>query len=194
MNQAIETYIPESIKVLISEAVQNAKVLKITTAEECNLANQYIIHIKDLRKQIEAKRVEITKPLNDGLRKINAFFKTALQPLDEADRILADKILAFKKAEEERIAKQQKELEKQVKKEEKKLSKELGQRIVLPTPQVQSTLEVSTRKVRRWRVLDENKIPDEYWVLDTEKINKAVNAGLVIPGLEIYETEVLIRR
>ena len=147
-----------------------------------------------MRHEIETKRTEVTKPINDGLKKINQLFKQVLQPLDEADGIFALKIMTYKRQEAERIAKKQKELESQVKKEEKKLSKELGQKITMPIPQVQSTLEITTRTDTKWRLISLVRVPDEYKMLDETKITKAVRSGIKIPGIEIYQEEILVRR
>ena len=194
MNTQIEKYISDNTKVLVSAAIFDAQQIKITNAEGCNFANQYILQIKRMRHEIETKRTEVTKPINDGLKKINQLFKQVLQPLDEADGIFALKIMTYKRQEAERIAKKQKELESQVKKEEKKLSKELGQKITMPIPQVQSTLEITTRTDTKWRLISLIRVPDEYKMLDETKITKAVRSGIKIPGIEIYQEEILVRR
>ena len=37
------------------------------------------------------------------------------------------------------------------------------------------------------RIIDREKIPHEYWIVDEAKVKKVALAGIEIPGVEIYE-------
>ena len=52
-----------------------------------------------------------------------------------------------------------------------------------------------TRKVKKWRLIDKSELPDEYLMVDTAALNKAVKGGATkIPGIEIYEdAEVVVK-
>ena len=52
---------------------------------------------------------------------------------------------------------------------------------------------LSARSVVSWRLVDESKVPEEFWMrtLDGDKILAAVKAGRAVPGVErIVETEI----
>lgn len=191
--RSTDVKLPEEVRIKISTLERDAMELQVQDTESLNQAKELILAIKDLKKCVEDERIKIVKPLNEALRNINNMFKKFTEPLLKADGILSEKILAFNRAEQERVAKEQEKLEKKLQREEQKLKKQ-GIDIALPRPQIESQVDISTRKVIKWRVKDFSKVPEEYKMLDEVKITKAVRAGLEIPGIEIYEEEILIRR
>ncbi len=113
-------------------------------------------------------------------------------PLKEAESILKKKLLAYhkecqRKAEEEAKKKQQ---------EMDKTSEKLGLAKVEVKPNIPSNQTkgaIGTAYItKRWTFTVENKekVPEEYKILDTTKINNAIRAGIrEIPGLRIYQEE-----
>lgn len=50
------------------------------------------------------------------------------------------------------------------------------------------------RKIKKWRVLDETKIPRQYLVVNEAEITKAMRLDIAIPGIEFYlDTSIAIR-
>jgi len=75
--------------------------LVITTTEQAEEAGNNLAKISSLKKQIEDKRTEITKPLNASLKSINAFFKKFSEPLDNSDAQIRTVLVDFGKTVEQ---------------------------------------------------------------------------------------------
>lgn len=111
--------------------------------------------------------------------------------------ILRKKLGAYQtqKREAARLA-QIEAAEKQRKAEAKAAAKGKPAPIVAPPPVLAPAATVNTgeakatyRKVKKWRVIDENKIPGKYWILDETQIGKEIRAGATIEGIEGYEED-----
>mgnify|MGYP001561248910 CR=1 FL=1 len=50
---------------------------------------------------------------------------------------------------------------------------------------------VQFRKIKKIRIVDENLIPDKYWVPDNVLIRKDLLAGIPVNGCEVYEEEIV---
>jgi flagellar biosynthesis/type III secretory pathway protein FliH len=86
-----------------------AQSTTITTDEEYQLAGDTLGKITDRMRAMEDERVELVKPLNDVVRKLNARFMPHINMLDEAKKLLGRTMGAYsaavaKKAEEARLA------------------------------------------------------------------------------------------
>jgi hypothetical protein len=182
-----------------------AKLPKITSDKEVVKATEILTQIKARYKRIEEIRLSYTKPLNDTLRKINADFKGALKPLETLERQVKGAIVEYRaeverkrREEESRI---QKEAEAKAKREAKKKGMDVQQVLEntpLPTVERQeATISsksgmVKARMVTKFKVVDPNKVPDKYWVIDESLIRQDVRNGLMkIDGVEIYQEEEL---
>ena len=107
-----------------SEALlEIARLREITTPEMAIAAGEDLKDIKRLAKQVNEKRLAITRPLNDALKEVNALFKPAKAFLSEAEALLKSKILEFQN-EQERIARiAQAKADAEVRKEREKLER-----------------------------------------------------------------------
>ena len=68
------------IKIQVSKAESAANTLKIETAEDMVNAADILGKIKTVGKEITKRKEAITKPINEGLKSIRAFFA----PIDAA--------------------------------------------------------------------------------------------------------------
>ena len=107
-----------------SEALlEIARLREITTPEMAIAAGEELKDIKRLAKQVNEKRLAITRPLNDALKEVNALFKPAKEWLSQAERLLKGKILEFQN-EQERIARElQAKADAEARKEREKLER-----------------------------------------------------------------------
>jgi len=126
-------------------------------------------------------------------RKISQYFDAEEQKRREQERLLRQQQL---KMEEERRLQEAEMLERQNKHEE--AAAVIEEKIELAPVVVQTAapkLEgVATRKKWSWRVVDHDKIPHDYLMIDEKKINgivRAMQGGTKIPGIEVYEETVL---
>jgi len=165
---------------------QQAEAIQVTTTEQEEQAYTALIQIKQAIKTIESKRKEITKPLNASLKTTNAMFKKLAAPFIEADRIVRDKVMDFRQAMEEKA---EKELERRQKIQAAHEAK--GHEIhEITEPEVKVSKETVVAKRWTFEVVDVNKVPREYLVLDRTAVNKAIRDGVrEIAGLNIFQVE-----
>ncbi len=104
-------------------ALRIARVRKIASPGMAVVAAEDLRDIKALAKQVNGKRLAITRPLNDALKEVNALFKPAKDWLSEAEALLKGKILEFQN-EQDRIARElQAEADAKARKEREKLER-----------------------------------------------------------------------
>jgi hypothetical protein len=165
---------------------KQAEAIQVTTTEQEEEAYLALTQIKQAIKTIENKRKEITKPLNASLKAANAMFKKLAAPFVEADRIVRDKVMDFRQAQEEKA---QKELERRQKIQAAHEAKgHETHEIIQPKVEVAKT----TVTTKRWtfELVDINKVSREYLVLDSVAVNKAIRNGIrEIDGLDIFQVE-----
>lgn len=84
------------------EVLTASKVVLVTTADQYREAASHFSTIKGMLKDLEARRVAITGPINQSLKLINEGFKRPKEILEDALRFYETPMLAFKKEEERR--------------------------------------------------------------------------------------------
>jgi len=192
----------EVIKKDVSVFVQQGEAITVTSDEDMATATDYLGLLKDRWKRIEEIRTGFTKPLNDHIGKLNTMFKSQQSPLKEVEIKVKALMGAFytQKAKEVELARL--EAEKVQKKAE--LEAEKKGVVVTPAPDMTEPVKTSVKttqatssmkKVWKFEVVDENKVPKEYLMVDEKKIREAVGLGMrEIEGIKIFEkTEVAIR-
>jgi hypothetical protein len=206
MNE-IEIYQDKDIKVIEQKTpsiITEAKSIQIDTEQKSKHANDLLSACKKMFNIAEDKRKFFVKPLNDHIKNINDEFKKLTSPLKEAESILKEKLLKY--ISKVKIIAQEKEKEKEAALAD--LDDFTGEKPEVEEVKirVESGLGMSfTKKVWRWKVIDEAKIPREYFLLDEKKINALIKAhartvkgisicDLKIDGIEIFqEDEIAIR-
>ena len=165
----------------VGEIVGRVSELKITTKPEMETASGYLGEIKSAINGIESKRKERVKPLTETTRWINNGFKALTAPLVDAEREIKDKMAIFVDEEE-----------KKAEEEAKAAPKGAEPALATETSVRTGAGLTSAKKVWRFKMVDEAKIPREFLILDTIVVRKAIADGnRTIPGLEVYqETEI----
>ena len=165
---------------------QQAEAIQVTTIKEEELAYDALTGIKQAIRTIEDKRKEITSPLNASLKATNTMFKKLSAPFIEADKIIRGKVLDFRQEREEKA---QKELERRQKIQEAHAAK--GHEVhEITAPKVKVSKETVTAKRWTFEVVDVNKIPREYLIVDNSLVNIAIRSGVrEIDGLDIFQVE-----
>jgi hypothetical protein len=196
------------------ELVKGANELALTTHGDLETASAKLSEIAKLKKQIVAKREKFTDPLVksralalESKRAIEAEFEIYLEPVLEADGIIRKKYLVCKRAiddaarkEDLRLAKieenrRKKEEIKEAEAEEKHeeyTRKTVTQVVPISTkqPAQKSVGKSTTIKVPKWKILNVNDIPREYFLLNEKKVNALVKGGIQsIPGIHIWEED-----
>jgi len=178
----------------VSPVVRRAESYEVETKENVEEASNYLLKIREVEKAIEAKRLEFTKPINQSLKAINSTFKELSSPLEKARKLLTDKILDWRRKEQERIAAEEAKRMEEVRKLQSK-GIEVPE---LPTiEKTEATIgKTQARKVWTFMVEDFSKVPDIYKMINNVAVNDAIRNGhRIIQGLKIYQEEILaIRR
>jgi len=204
MNQALIK--PEEYDIDLTEwnalsikAERISEAIAVDSDEEETMAIDSLADIKRFMKQIEDARKNQVDPFNKLVKRVNDIFRPIGDGLVKSESVIKDKVKQWRikkeaiRQEEER--KRQIEYQKQIAEEQAKAKKEKREaEIVPPPPTIMQTnvrgtpSTASSRKVWKFEVLDETKIPREYLVLDESKIKAMIKTGTrEIAGIKIYE-------
>ena len=174
----------------VSPLVKQAGSYQIDSVEAVDNASLFLKKVKDAENNLEAKRLEFTAPLNKSLKAINETFRQLRTPLEQARSLLAGKILTWKRAETDRLAKEEAR-RRAIQEAHEKAGHEVKAPVVLEKPDSKIG-NTQTRKVWVFDVVDFSKLPDEYKMLNTVIIRDAIRSGVrEIKGLKIFQEEQL---
>lgn len=184
------------------ELLERAHSIEIVDDQSDFEAAEFLAQVKTMRKGWDELRHFFTDPLEATKKMYIAKFKTDDAPLEEAQKIVGGKHIAYQRAAQEAARKEQERLRKlaearqarqAAKAEEKGLE---APPVVIPMPTIQAppkTLHtasgsITTRTVWKHEVIDFGLLPEEYKIADDVKLGKVVRAGVrEIPGVRIYE-------
>ena len=197
--------------------VREANTIVVEQKTDEEVAYELLQKIGKAKNSIELRRKSITDPINRSLKEINAMFKQLAEPFGAADEIIRNKIMNFRKEEEEKAKKEQEGLRKkeeeareQVRLSQKEANKaknkkdeeewtesaeEWKKEAVVLEERIEDTkaeVATSTTTVKRWvwEIVDEKEIPREYLQVSSTAVNAAVRDGVrEIPGIKIYQKE-----
>ena len=196
---------------------------KIEFADAMIVAGEKLRDIKTKIALIEDTRKSITKPIDDAKSRVMDFFRRPVLLLQEAENNIKKAMLVFQQQEElkrqeaERLARElaRKEEERQRKLFEKKAevaaakgneekAAELQQKaaeVYVPVPVLAKEpvkIEgISTKNVWTYEITNADIIPRPYLMPDEKRIGamvKASNGTLAIPGIRIYQEQIIVAR
>lgn len=197
MTDVIESRDLAPLKAQISKLENQANALTITTPEEYGNAIDIVSKLKDTGSQIKEKKESITKPLNEALRNVRDIFRPVEIQFENAERIIKDKLLAYKrKSDEEARAK---EVKIAAAAEKGTIKIETAEKKMEAIERVETTTrgkvgEVQIRKVKKVRITNETLIPRQYLVPDMVAIRRDALSGVPITGVEVYEEDLITSR
>ena len=174
----------------VSLLIKKVNSFVIENIDSVEVASNFLKVIKNMENKIENKRLEFTSPLNQSLKAINDTFRKLKEPLEQARKSLANKILFWRKEEEEKIRKEE-DRRRKIQKAHKKAGHEVKE--IVELEKTKSTIgNTRARKIWTWEVIDFNKLDNHFKEVNTVAIRQAVKDGLRdTPGLKIYQTEQL---
>ena len=182
-----------------------AEKCSIASIDDVKKATNDLSIMSGAKKKLEELRNQYVRPLNEEVKVINELFRTVSIPLNEADKITREKILAFnqeqerKRAEQERINK----LRMEAAQAEAELSGtgEITEDVSLVEVQPEIPKQVygdlgkaGIRKTWNYRIIDFSLVPDSYKVVNDQAIKGAIRGSkgtINIPGIEAYQEESL---
>jgi len=196
----------DTVVALLIDRVEKMAVLTTQRGIKDNVgvlaATQDLNTIVGLRDAVEQERKRYTGPLNSQLKAINEFFKRVSGPISNAERTTRGQILGYNKE----IDRQRREAERidaaalELAESQNALQGEHTQDLtpVERPPEAPRHIETaegstSTKKIRKWELVDITLVPAKHLKLDEVGIGKLVRAGIdEIPGIRIYEEDTLI--
>ena len=95
-----------TVRTAVATIVTEAQALEVRTHEQAIGATEFLSRIARQKRQSETARKALVKPLQDHVARINATFREAAEPLEEADRMVRSKVLTYQR-EQERIAREE---------------------------------------------------------------------------------------
>jgi len=173
----------------------------IATIDDLKPATNDLSIIAKVKKGLEEKRKEFVQPLQDHIKEVNELFKTLMQPIEQADTITRQKILAFQQ-EQARLRQEQEAINRQ-KAELAAREAALNGREVEPVELVEVTPEAPKRvetdlgtsgviTIWKFEVIDFSLLPDRFKMENATLIGKVVRAGeREIPGVKIWSEDTL---
>ena len=175
----------------------------IATVEDLKPASDDLVIIRKVKKGMEDKRKEYLQPFQSHVKETNEAYKFLMEPIEQADKITVDKILAFD-TEQKRIRQEQERinsLRMEAAQKEMKLNGEISESVnlveVLPeAPKRVSTDMGSVRQRENWKceVIDFALVPDQYKMINAGVVTPVVKASkgkITIPGIRIYLEKIL---
>ena len=196
------------------------KTFVIENNEQNTNSIELLKTIKLEGKDLEERRLVLTKPLNDTLKKINGMFQPNIKSLKAIEGTVKNASLAFmEKMEAIQLAEQAKAEAKAQALEDKRIQK-LNERaakasakgndlmaeklkvqaenvyvpVVVKSTQVEQQKGISTSKKWKAEVIDKSKLPLNYLIVDQAMLNKiaiATKGTLEIPGVKFYPESVM---
>ncbi len=177
-----------------TKALAAAQEITINTDADMEAAADVLSRIKKVGKLIKERKEQITRPLMESLNSARDLFKPLEQNHEDAERVIKNKMLAYQRevAEKNRIEQEKlaARVEKGTMKQETAIAKVENQQEV--KKQAEGKVgKVTTRKVTKYRVVDESKLPREFLMPNMAKINEALKAGQEVSGAESYQEDVI---
>ena len=180
------------LKAQISKLENQVNEITIATPEENTAAIEIKARLKDIGKTIKERKESITKPLNEALKSARDLFAPIEEQFEKADKIVGNKLLAYKQKIEKEAREAEAKLAARVEKGTLKI--ETAERKMEAIERVEKTTktdygQVQFRKIKKVRIIKAEEVPDEYWILDQVSIRRDALAGKSIQGVEVYEEE-----
>jgi hypothetical protein len=187
MIKTIETKELNLIKQQSSRAFNVAQALKIRTSEDLDGAKETLGKIAKAQKVVKARKEAITKPLMAGLKQVRDLFRPIEQTLDEAEDLTKGKMLDYYAFLDKKEDKAEKKIEAKI--DEGSMSAEkAGEKLQVFEDKKR---EIPTMRIAKVLIEDQDKIPDEYWMLNLVKLNADVKAGREVPGAKLVYEETI---
>lgn len=182
-----------------------ALLVQVRDAPSLDVAANMLVQLKAAQKQVDAARVELLRPAQETVKKLQALFKPTLDELEKVERELKGKVAAYRtelenKAEAERVELLRKAEEAQAKGKAKQATafaeKSLAVQGFTNTTMASAGGSLQVSKPWDFEVEDVGAVPKEYLTVDEAKVRSAIKAGIRdIPGVRIFQrTQLAVRQ
>lgn len=200
---------PDDPSASSSVAKGDAAALVVANDHGYVMAGNILLDIKRRRSELEAKRKELVRPVDEARELIQKMFRGPILDLDECERIVKRKLMDYQTHVEEQRREEQRKLDEAARKERERVeaqvaraaeagkhekAEQLAERaaaIVPPIVQREAPKVpgISMREVWLFEITNEADVPLEYRPIDAGMIGKVVRAlkgSTRIPGVRVY--------
>lgn len=175
----------------------NKKEIVVPVINDEETLKKAVLLLSDINRYSDELKVEKeakTKPLNEVLRKIREEYKPEEEKIEKAVGILRanmsayqNKLIANRKIEEEKVSKALQSGKIDMDKAMTKLAV-----VGKPVDKVKTSGgEISFIEKKNFRVVDVNKLPREYMIVNESLIRKKMGEGVEIVGVEYFIEQVV---
>jgi hypothetical protein len=183
---------------------QYAEARVILTNDDLKPANNDLIIIRKVKKAMEEKRKDYLRPFQDHVKETNDAYKALMEPIEQADKITAGKMLAFD-AEQKRKIREAEAIEAEKLALARREAELKGGEITVDLTPIEKPEAVPDR-VRtemgssgqrdnwKWEVTDISQIPREYLMINAGMLTPIVKASkgkIIIPGIRVYNEPII---
>lgn len=176
-------------------ALATAQMLVVDDAATMNAAASFLLTVKALAKQVKATFDAPKKAADAAKKALLDAEKSHLKPLEDAEAVVSQKVTAFIVAERARKQKEEDDAKvalavtlENVGQAETAMAV-LESKTVVEKPKLEGLRQTKNYSAE---VVDESKIPDKYWILDTAALNRTARADkekFDVPGARLVVTE-----
>lgn len=179
----------------------------------------YLKDVKAKIKAVEEQQKEITRPFNEGLKRVRELFRRPLDLLNQAEETLRKGRIVFQQQQEKSRLEEERRLQELARKEEEKRRKQLEVRaqkaaergdeekatelreqkenVFIPAPiiesQVTKTEGIGMRKAWKFEIVDVELLPKSY-MLPNEKLIGGIARSMKelanVPGVRFFAEDV----
>lgn len=185
------------VKQQATKALTAAETIVIASNEDMKAATDMLSKIKSVGKMIKERKEAITKPMMEALASARDLFKPIESNLADAERIVKRKMLDFQSEADEKVAADRLKIAQKVEKGTMKAETAVAKMEGLqgaPKAVQGSIGSVRTSIIKKYRVIDESKLPREYLIPNMPKITQSLKDGFLVPGAEMYQEKVINAR
>lgn len=174
----------ESLRAQAEPTIVSLERTQIKDKASYEKAVQLLIGLKQLSKEADMKRCEITDPLNQALKATNKLFKPFIDRIAAIEKSTKQEMVAYIEREEKKSkAIEDKFHSGAIKKIETVKTKQQAHDT--------STRDVSVRITTALKIVDANKIPRALMIPNENLILAALRSGETVAGCELEEVKTL---
>lgn len=180
----------------VTKAYNRAKELEITNDEQLADASDFLAVIKKHAKEVDAKKRTILNPLNAAAKATRDLFRDVETQAANAEKYVKQKMVDYETAKQAKIDAERKKLEEKMASTDMTPAEKVAEIDKADIPEASSTVRTAKavttfRVVLVARIIEPDKVPREFWVIDEARAKKAAieayrNGGSV-EGIAVVE-------
>jgi len=183
-NQIVEIVTKATVPI-----IERGNTIVIDSPEALVEATEILSQVNKAMDQVKAEKDKVLKPLKELADREKARW----EPLESLFKPVIDRIRtqmsAYQTAALKKKAEDDAKIASRVGPGKGNLSPETAIRKMTDNA-VEEKIDtavggLSFRESKQLKIVDEKKVPDEYWVIDEKKLLTALKEGIVVPGAEI---------